>query len=97
MSARVWKFMLGFYIALFFAFLFGPLAIMGVTAFNTPSYPQVWPFEGFTIDEQRDIAAAGEQVGGFEDSGHRYHPTDDRRAGRRVDLRFHRRLVAGQA
>jgi spermidine/putrescine transport system permease protein len=51
MSARrVWKIMLGFYIALFFAFLFGPLLIMSVTAFNTPSYPQVWPFEGFTLD-----------------------------------------------
>jgi spermidine/putrescine transport system permease protein len=51
MSARlIRKAMLGFYIALFFAFLFGPLAIMGVTAFNIPSYPQVWPFEGFTLD-----------------------------------------------
>ena len=51
MSARlIWKLMLGFYIALFFSFLFGPLAIMGVTAFNTPDYPQVWPFEGFTLD-----------------------------------------------
>jgi spermidine/putrescine transport system permease protein len=51
MSARlVWKIMLGFYIGLFFAFLFGPLAIMSVTAFNISSYPQVWPFEGFTLD-----------------------------------------------
>jgi spermidine/putrescine transport system permease protein len=51
MSARfVWKLMLGFYIALFFGFLFGPLALMSVTAFNAPSYPQVWPFEGFTLD-----------------------------------------------
>ena len=50
MSARaIWRLMLGFYVGLFFAFLFGPLAIMGVTAFNTPSYPQVWPFEGFTL------------------------------------------------
>jgi spermidine/putrescine transport system permease protein len=51
MSARlIWKIMLGFYIGLFFAFLFGPLVVMGVTAFNVPSYPQVWPFEGFTLD-----------------------------------------------
>ena len=50
MSSRlIWRVMLGFYLVLFFAFLFGPLAIMGVTAFNTPSYPQVWPFEGFTL------------------------------------------------
>lgn len=38
-----------FYIALFFLYLFGPLAVMGITAFNSSSYPQVWPFEGFTL------------------------------------------------
>lgn len=37
------------YIALFFAYLFGPLAVMGVTAFNVSEYPQVYPFEGFTL------------------------------------------------
>ena len=42
--------MLGFYLVLFFAFLFGPLVIMSVTAFNTPSYPQAWPIEGFTLE-----------------------------------------------
>ena len=41
--------MIGFYIALFFVFLFGPLVVMGVTAFNTPTYPQAYPFEGFTL------------------------------------------------
>jgi spermidine/putrescine transport system permease protein len=50
-SARlVWRLMFGFYVALFFGFLFGPLVVMGITAFNLPSYPQVWPFEGFTLD-----------------------------------------------
>ncbi len=42
--------MLGFYVFLFFIYLFGPLVVMGVTAFNTPSYPQTIPFEGFTLD-----------------------------------------------
>jgi spermidine/putrescine transport system permease protein len=41
---------LGFYICLFFLYLFGPLVVMGVTAFNTSSYPQTIPFEGFTLD-----------------------------------------------
>jgi spermidine/putrescine transport system permease protein len=41
---------LGFYICLFFVYLFGPLVVMGVTAFNTPNYPQTIPFEGFTLD-----------------------------------------------
>ena len=42
--------LLGLYMLAFFGFLFGPLLVMGVTAFNTPSYPQVLPFEGFTLD-----------------------------------------------
>jgi spermidine/putrescine transport system permease protein len=41
---------LGVYLVLFFVFLFGPLVVMGITAFNTPEYPQVWPFEGFTLE-----------------------------------------------
>ena len=49
-SSAIYRAMLGFYLVLFFAFLFGPLLVMGVTAFNTPTYPQVWPFEGFTLD-----------------------------------------------
>jgi spermidine/putrescine transport system permease protein len=42
--------MLGFYIFLFFLYLFGPLLVMSVTAFNTPGYPQAIPFEGFTLE-----------------------------------------------
>ena len=49
-SRGVWRLMFGFYSVLFFGFLFGPLAIMGITAFNTSSYPQVWPIEGLTLD-----------------------------------------------
>jgi spermidine/putrescine transport system permease protein len=42
--------MIGFYIALFLLYLFGPLLVMSVTAFNTPNYPTVIPFEGFTLE-----------------------------------------------
>lgn len=49
-SKFVMKGMIAFYIFLFFAYLFGPLAVMSVTAFNTPSYPQAYPFEGFTLE-----------------------------------------------
>jgi spermidine/putrescine transport system permease protein len=42
--------MIGFYIFLFFAYLFGPLLVMSVTAFNTPNYPQAYPFEMFTLN-----------------------------------------------
>jgi len=47
-SRQILKLMTAFYLLVFFTYLFGPLAIMGVTAFNTPSYPQAYPFEGFT-------------------------------------------------
>ncbi|WP_374371914.1 ABC transporter permease [Dongia sp.] len=51
MSSRmIMRGMIGFYILLFFGYLFGPLAVMGVTAFNTPNYPQAYPFEAFTLD-----------------------------------------------
>ncbi|GLK72974.1 ABC transporter permease [Ancylobacter dichloromethanicus] len=38
------------YTAVFFLYLLGPLAVMAVSAFNTPQYPQVWPIEGVTLD-----------------------------------------------
>jgi len=51
MSSRaVIKGMIAFYVFLFFLYLFGPLLIMSITAFNTPSYPQAFPLEGFTLD-----------------------------------------------
>ena len=49
-SQFVMKAMIGFYVLLFFGYLFGPLLVMSVTAFNTPSYPQAYPFEAFTLD-----------------------------------------------
>jgi spermidine/putrescine transport system permease protein len=49
-SRFVMRGMIGFYVFLFFLYLFGPLLVMSVTAFNAPSYPQVIPFEGFTLD-----------------------------------------------
>ena len=49
-SAWIMKGMIGFYILLFFLYLFGPLFVMGITAFNTPAYPQAYPFEEFTLD-----------------------------------------------
>ena len=49
-AALIGRAMLGFYLLLFFGFLFGPLLVMSLTAFNTPEYPQVWPFEQFTLN-----------------------------------------------
>ncbi|MDZ4736290.1 MAG: ABC transporter permease [Rhodospirillaceae bacterium] len=69
MSARsILKLMVGFYIGLFFLFLFGPLIIMGISAFNETSYPQVWPFEGFTFHWFGDFFTDDMMVGGITNS-----------------------------
>jgi len=49
-SANVMRGMIAFYVFLFFLYLFGPLLVMSITAFNTSDYPQVAPFEGFTLN-----------------------------------------------
>jgi spermidine/putrescine transport system permease protein len=69
MSSRlVMKAMIAFYIGLFLLYLFGPLAVMGVTAFNTPTYPQAWPFEGFTWNWFAVLAKDAELMEGLTNS-----------------------------
>jgi len=43
------KLMVGFYILLFFVYLFGPLIMMGGSAFNESPFPQISPWEGTTF------------------------------------------------
>jgi spermidine/putrescine transport system permease protein len=48
-SARaVLRFTVGGYLLLFFLYLFGPLLVMSTTAFNSPSYPQAYPWQSAT-------------------------------------------------
>lgn len=47
-SESVMRWMVRFYIFLFFLYLFGPLLMMGASAFNDAGYPQVVPWQGFT-------------------------------------------------
>ena len=49
-SRGVIRAMIAFYVFLFYLYLFGPLLVMSVTAFNTPNYPQAFPFEAFTLN-----------------------------------------------
>jgi len=48
-SKTVLNVMTGLYLTLFFAYLFLPLAFMGIVAFNSSNLPQVSPWEGFTL------------------------------------------------
>ncbi|WP_151115680.1 ABC transporter permease [Hypericibacter adhaerens] len=67
-SQTVMRAMIGFYIVLFFAYLFGPLIVMGITAFNTPNYPQAYPFEGFTLKWFEALANDDELLTGLKTS-----------------------------
>jgi len=64
----MFKLMTAFYLLVFFTYLFGPLAIMGVTAFNTSSYPQAYPFEGFTWHWFEVLSQDGDVLYGLQKS-----------------------------
>lgn len=49
-AAGILRAMTVFYVLLFFGWLFGPLMIMGASAFNASSFPTVTPWQGFTWD-----------------------------------------------
>ena len=67
-SASVRRLMTGFYILLFFAYLFGPLVLMGAAAFNSAPYPQVTPWEGFTWQWFGQLAQDDQMMDGLKNS-----------------------------
>lgn len=51
MRSSTWlRLCVGAYVLGFFAFLFGPLIIMSITAFNSSAFPRVMPWECFTVE-----------------------------------------------
>ena len=44
------RFFLIAFVLLFFGYLFGPLIIMGITAFNSSAFPRVTPWECFSVE-----------------------------------------------
>jgi len=52
----------------FFAYLFGPLVIMGVTAFNSSAFPRMSPFECFTVEWFSVLANDDKLVEGLRNS-----------------------------
>ena len=47
-SAGVMRLAVGFYILLFFSYLFGPLAVMSFTVFNSSEFPSISPWNCVT-------------------------------------------------
>lgn len=62
------KALFGFYVLVFFAYLFGPLVVMGITAFNTPVYPTVTPFESLTLGWFSKLAGDADLMYGLGNS-----------------------------
>jgi len=49
-SDRIRKFFVIFFVLGFFAYLFGPLMIMSLTAFNSSAFPRISPWECFSVE-----------------------------------------------
>ncbi|WP_417625267.1 ABC transporter permease [Paremcibacter congregatus] len=58
----------GIYLTLFFAYLFGPLIIMVITAFNSSNFPRVSPWECFTTDWFGKLVADDKLIEGLGNS-----------------------------
>lgn len=67
-SDHVRKFFVLLFVVGFFAYLFGPLIIMSVTAFNSSSFPRITPFECFTVEWFQVLANDDKLVEGLRNS-----------------------------
>ncbi|MBP5856992.1 ABC transporter permease [Marivibrio halodurans] len=67
-SHHMMKLMIGFYIVLFFGYLFGPLIIMSITAFNSSDFPRVSPWDCFTLEWFPELRQDRFLVEGFQNS-----------------------------
>ena len=62
------RFFLLSFIGLFFLYLFGPLILMSVTAFNSSEFPRVTPFECFSVEWFEALAHDEELLRGLRNS-----------------------------
>ncbi|MRG72633.1 ABC transporter permease subunit [Alphaproteobacteria bacterium HT1-32] len=67
-SRGVMKFFFGIYALMFFGYLFGPLIIMSISAFNSSSYPRVTPWECLTGEWFVKLANDARLVEGLQNS-----------------------------
>jgi len=55
------KFSLWLYLLVFFGYLLGPLIVMSITAFNSPGFPRITPWECLTF-EWFDVLSKDERI-----------------------------------
>ncbi len=56
------------FVLVFFAYLFGPLIVMGMSAFNTSSFPRISPWDCFTVEWFDVLAKDGDLMEGLKNS-----------------------------
>ena len=67
-SASILKFFISFYIVLFFAYLFGPLIVMSITAFNSAGFPRLSPWDCFSTEWFGVLVNDARMMAGFKNS-----------------------------
>jgi len=67
-APNVMRFMVGFYVLLFFGYLFGPLIMMSAAAFNQSPFPQVTPWNGFTMQWFAKLVQDDQMIEGITNS-----------------------------
>ena len=67
-ASRATRLGVAVYLALFFAYLLGPLVIMSITAFNSSSFPRIWPWECLTFEWFGKLVADRRLMTGLQNS-----------------------------
>lgn len=67
-SERLSKVFLALFVVMFFAYLFGPLIVMGMSAFNSSSFPRVSPWSCFTVEWFDVLSNDGDLMEGLKNS-----------------------------
>jgi len=67
-SYHVRRFFILLFVLGFFAYLFGPLILMSLTAFNSSAFPRVTPWECFSVEWFRVLAQDARLLEGVRNS-----------------------------
>jgi spermidine/putrescine transport system permease protein len=67
-SAKFLRLTTSFYIILFFAYLFGPLIVMSITAFNSAAFPRLSPWDCFSTEWFGVLVNDSRMMDGFKNS-----------------------------
>lgn len=67
-SERLTRIFTVIFVLVFFAYLFGPLIVMGMSAFNSSSFPRVSPWNCFTVEWFEVLASDSDLMTGLQNS-----------------------------